>query len=92
MASGELGEAQIPTNWGASYGLAWLPDGIKYLEPEAVQQVLLTFLRRDAVKVHRLEGGLLLEFTDTHNAQKLIGESIRVKRQQVRSASSIHTC
>jgi hypothetical protein len=56
-----------------------------------MQQVLLHPCDVDAVKVHRLEGSLLLEFTDTDTdtAQKLIGESIRVKRQIVRPASSI---
>jgi hypothetical protein len=92
MASGKLGGAQFLRNWGASYALAWSPDGVKYLEPEAVRQVLLHSCDVDAVKVHRLEGSLLLEFTDTDTAQKLIGESIRVKRQHVRSASSTHTC
>jgi hypothetical protein len=92
MVSGELWGAPFLRNWGACYASAWSPDGIKYLEPEPVQQVLLHSCDVDAVKVHRLEESLLLEFTDTDTAQTLIGESIRVKRQHVRSASSTHTC
>jgi hypothetical protein len=90
MASGKRLQAQLLTNWGASYALAWSLDGVKYLEH--VQQVLLHSLDVNAIRVHRLEGSVFLQFTDTDTAQKLIGKSIRVKRQQVRSASSIHTC
>jgi hypothetical protein len=78
MAYEKQFQSEFLTSWGASYALAWSPDEIKCLD--TVQQVLLHSCDVNAIKVHRLGGSLLLEFTDTETAQKLIGKRIRVKR------------
>jgi hypothetical protein len=81
MAYAKRSQAEFLTNWGASYAFAWSPYEIKCLD--TVQKVLLHSCDVNAIKVHRLGGGLLLEFEDTETAHKLMGERIRVKRQQV---------